>query len=345
MWWLYLGFALILGCLSLIVLGRDFRQTLSSGRPVYIVSLVLVPLVSLATYYFIGASQDVRIYERMQLLLAQNASGAEPSVEQREALMESIRRRAEQVDSVDYWFLIANQYMGEGNYDQAVESFRRASEIAPEDTTIKAELAQAMFLAAGNRLTTEVQEVITEVRALNPENVTINGLLGIAAYQVGQWQMAVNYWELALAGLPPNSREAQSIASSIETARSMLGDDEITEDESSAELQVTVALDPSVQVDPQTTVFVFARASDGPPMPLAVERLTVADLPTQVSLSDADAMMDGMALSSFASVDVVARISFGGTPTASSGDYEILAENIRPEDSPEISLTIRDQLP
>jgi len=56
-------------------------------------------------------------------------------------------------------------------------------------------------------------------------------------------------------------------------------------------------------------------------------------------------MMESVRLSSYESVDVVARISFGGTPTASSGDYEILAENIQPENNPELSLVIRDQLP
>lgn len=345
MWWLYLGFALILGCLSIIVMGRKFRQTLTSGRPAYLVALILVPIFGLGIYYYIGASQDVQIYDRMQQLVAQNASGVEPTTEQREALMESIRRRAEQIDSIDYWFLIANQNLAEGNYAQAVESFSRASAIAPEDTSIKAELAQAMFMAAGNRLTPEVQEVITEVRSLDPENVTINGLLGIAAFQVGQWQMAINYWELAMAGLPPMSADAQAISSSIAAAWSMLGEDAPAEEEITAEIQVSVSLDPSVQVDPQTTVFVFARASEGPAMPLAVKRLTVADLPTQVSLSDADAMMENMRLTSFDNVDVVARISFAGTPTAASGDYEVLAENIEPEASPELNLVIKDQLP
>lgn len=344
MWWLYLGFALIIGCLSLILMGAEMRQKLTSGRMAYLLGLVVVPLVSLTVYYLIGASQDVRIYERMQQLVAQSASGDELLVEQREALMETIRRRAEQVDSVDYWYLIANQYLAEGSYQQAADSFARAAEITPDDTTIKAELAQALFLAAGNRLTVEVQEIITEVRSLDPENVTVNGLLGIAAFQVGQLQMAINYWELALAGLPPASREAQAISTSIDAAREMLGEPEPVTD-SGTQIRVSVALDPSVEVDPQTTVFVFARAVEGPPMPLAVKRLTVGDLPADVSLSDADAMMDTMRLSSFENVDVVARISFGGTPTASSGDYEILAENIQPDSNPELSLVIRDQLP
>lgn len=350
MWWFYLlVFALVMGCLSLLVMGRELRSLLTSRRTAYLVTLVLVPCFSLAVYFYVGASQDVQIFERMQQLVAQNTNGEPPTAEQREALFESIRRRAEQKDSPDYWFLVANQYLGEGRYDAAAESFARAAEQAPEDTTIKAELAQALFLAAGNRLTPEVQEVITEVRSLDPENVTINGLLGIAAFQVGQWQYAINYWELALTGLPPNSPDAQAINSSIEVARSMLGESaEVADGDSAeavAEILVEVSLDAEIQVDPDTTVFVFASASDGPPMPVAVKRMTVADLPAQISLSDADAMMDNMRLSGFASVDVVARISFGGTPTANSGDYEARANNLQPESNPELSLVIRDQLP
>jgi len=62
-------------------------------------------------------------------------------------------------------------------------------------------------------------------------------------------------------------------------------------------------------------VFIFARASNGPPMPVAAKRVTIAQLPIDVELSDANAMMPQMKLSDFNEVQLVARVSRAGQPT------------------------------
>ena len=84
-----------------------------------------------------------------------------------------------------------------------------------------------------------------------------------------------------------------------------------------ASLTVRVELAAALKdkVKPDDTVFIFARASNGPPMPLAAKRVTVAQLPIEVQLSDADAMMPQMKLSDFAEVELVARVSRAGQPT------------------------------
>jgi cytochrome c-type biogenesis protein CcmH len=76
------------------------------------------------------------------------------------------------------------------------------------------------------------------------------------------------------------------------------------------------------QVEPENTVFVLARAVNGQPMPLAVQRLQVKDLPTQVVLSDAMAMTPEFTLSSAGQVELLARVSISGQPQAQPGDLQ-----------------------
>jgi len=96
--------------------------------------------------------------------------------------------------------------------------------------------------------------------------------------------------------------------------------------------QITV----SVDVDDLTrsrfgagdTVFIYAKAKQGPRMPLAVQRLVLSDLPATVTLDDSMAMVEGMNLSSFDPVVVSARISKAGSAIAQAGDYIGYAESV-----------------
>ena len=97
---------------------------------------------------------------------------------------------------------------------------------------------------------------------------------------------------------------------------------------------MTVRVDLSAEVKanvlPTDSVFIFARAVKGPPAPLAVKRVTVAELPITVELGDADAMMPSLKLSNFPEVQLVARISRAGIPTAGEwiGRSQPLASSI-----------------
>ena len=58
-------------------------------------------------------------------------------------------------------------------------------------------------------------------------------------------------------------------------------------------------------------------------VPLAAQKMTVADLPQVVTLSDAQAMMAGMSISNYEQLTLVARLSKSGNPIAQPGDWQI----------------------
>jgi len=74
------------------------------------------------------------------------------------------------------------------------------------------------------------------------------------------------------------------------------------------------------QVQPGDTVFIFARAAEGPRMPLAILRHQVKDLPLNFTLDDGLAMSPAMRMSMHAKIVVSARISKTGQAAPSAGD-------------------------
>ena len=96
---------------------------------------------------------------------------------------------------------------------------------------------------------------------------------------------------------------------------------------------------------PDDTVFVYAKAANGPPMPLAVARKRVADLPLRVTLDDSMAMMPQMRLSAFEQVLVGARISKSGQAMPQSGDLQSDEIETASDTKDNIQLLINQQRP
>ncbi|GAA4652303.1 c-type cytochrome biogenesis protein CcmI [Kistimonas scapharcae] len=292
-------------------------------------------VVSVMLYLRWGASDE------LSLATALNQPSPEQSIEQLTGKLERVLDR--QPDNYQGYYLLGRSYMTMGRFQDAVDAFARVVKLVGDDPEPLSQFAQALFLAQNSRVTPQVEDLVDRTLTVQPDNVTALGLKGIISFENKQYRNAIKAWESLLAVTQdPQSRAA--LTSGIAQARVMLGgapeEPARPEDQSPVSgLEVRVVLSDQLKALPPTTrVFIFARATDGPPMPLAVAPVTVGELPKTVLLNDAMAMMPELKLSGFDKVDVVARISKSGD--VRNADYEALVKGVEVSSRKTVELEI-----
>lgn len=288
--------------------GAEPARQRQLGKALPLLAAVLVPLLALGLYLHFGAADKVA--------LTQEFAQAPKSMEEMTARLERVVQA--QPDSAEAVYFLGRAYMAEQRPAEAARTFERAVAMAGRQPELLGQWAQALYFAADKRWSAQLQALTDEALKADPNEVTSLGLRGIAAFEGERYQEAIAYWKRLLAQLPQGDASRAALQGGIDRAAERLGTQTAQVPAPAAvRLKVRVELAPALRdkVKAQDTVFIFARASSGPPMPLAAKRVTVAQLPIEVELSDADAMMAQMKLSDFAEVQLVARVSKDGQPT------------------------------
>ena len=282
------------------------------GKPLPLLAAVLVPVLGLALYLHFGAADKVE--------LTREFAQAPQSMEEMTQRLE--RAVAAQPDSAEGLYFLGRTYMAQERPADAAKKFERATSLAGRQPELLGQWAQAQYFADGKKWSDKIQALTDEALKADPKEVTSLGLLGIAAFEGERYQQAIDYWNRLLAQLPPDDKSRAALQGGIERAAERLKASGGTVAEATApkaallKVSVDLASELKGKVQPGDSVFIFARATSGPPAPLAAKRLTVADLPVTVELGDADAMMPQLKLSNFPEVQLVARVSRAGQPTA-----------------------------
>lgn len=276
------------------------------GKAVPLLAAVLVPALALGLYLHYGAADKVA--------LTQEFASAPKNMQDMTARLE--RAVQAQPDSAEGVYFLGRAYMAEQRPADAAKAFERAVALAGRQPELLGQWAQAQYFAADKQWSAQLQALTDEALKADPNEVTSLGLRGIAAFEGERFDEAIGYWQRLLAQLPEGDASRAALQGGIDRAADKLkaGGGKVVV---TARLKVRVELAAELKgkVRPDDTVFIFARASNGPPMPLAAKRVTVAQLPIEVELSDADAMMPQMKLSDFSEVQLVARVSRAGQPT------------------------------
>ena len=292
----------------------DTQANTSSPMTAILVS-VLLPLFAIGMYLLIG---NWRV-----------ATGGIQAAEQNSVsqMVKQLVQRLNTTDSNDAngWMMLGQSYVVMGRYAEAVPAYAHAYALTGDSNAdLLADYAEAIIMADPSKLTTDAAPLLTKALQTAPENpkaLWYGGLLAIAEHDK---PLAVQRWQQLLAQNPPPGIR-QLVVKQIEAAGGKVASQEVAKPAGQRVISVHVSIDPQLakQVPANTTLFVFVRPagnSSGPP--LLATRVLVGKLPTDLQLTDANAMLPGTSLTDYSQVDVIARLSLKGEAEAQPGDME-----------------------
>ncbi|WP_293007245.1 c-type cytochrome biogenesis protein CcmI [Nitrosomonas sp.] len=337
---------------------------------------LMLPLGAVFLYLNIGDTRGLLPQEQLASATQMNRGGGGEDLAGHDfsaALETLIARLSNNPEDIEGWVMLGRTYTAMERYTEASNTYAKLAELVPNNPQILSDYARVLGLKNQGTLAGKPTELLYEALRIDPEFPPALALAGHAEFEQEKYNEASAHWEKLLETIPPDSPLAKSVKDSIAEAKLLssggkegTSEQSIVMNESVAQTDIqsvnntvvdtteTIALSVSGQVNikpelvtkaaPNDTLFIYARASNGPKMPLAILRLKASDLPAAFTLTDDMAMMPTMKMSSFPEIVIEARISKSGQAVPSSGDLQGFSKPIK-LGSNDVEIVIDKQIP
>jgi cytochrome c-type biogenesis protein CcmH len=280
---------------------------------------LLLPIASVCVYLALG---DPQAATSPAAVIAQHSTSPDQVQKMVAALAERLKA---QPDDADGWTMLGRSYVALGRHRDAATALQRANALSPGNASLLADLADVLAMAQGRKLAGEPARMIQRALDADAKHVKALALAGTAAFEAKDYAAARGYWQRLLAEVPAESPLARSVGNSIAEATAQEGGSVAANDAKPAAARgglggdVVISAELAARVGAGDTLFIFARAAEGPRMPLAIVKRP-AKLPAAFTLDDSMAMSPQTTLSGASAVVVGARISKSGNATPQPGD-------------------------
>jgi len=332
-----------------ITLGNDLQQETAETKPRFQLSqgktligvFVLLAALTPTLYFILGTPQALNPNQAVNMADTHQAGGVNnmPSID---AMVEKLKDKLQkEPNNPEGWMMLGRSYMVLKHYDLAVDALSKAYALKSDDPGVLLFYADALTMQNGGNINEKSFKLIKRALTKKPDDPTAMWMAAMAYETQGDYKMAVGYWQKLLPKVQGNASDYQEVQMRLAHAEARLtGKPMVIPSPMSlpaqtsansnantianASVTAVIKLDAKYkqQVKPTETVFVFARAVNGPRQPLAAKRLQVKDLPATITLDDSMAMSPMNKLSDYAQVYIGARISRSGNVMPSSGDLQ-----------------------
>jgi cytochrome c-type biogenesis protein CcmH len=164
-----------------------------------VTALVGLPAVAVALYLPLGSPQlgDFPLAQRSRTAAA---------TEQLDNLVAQVEAHLEKNPTDGRgWSVLAPVLERLGRYDDAVRAFRNSITYNGDSPERRADLGEALAMAAGGVITSEAKAEFERAVALNADDIKANYFLGVVAEQDGRSADAASIWHAMLAKAPADA--------------------------------------------------------------------------------------------------------------------------------------------
>ncbi|AUJ69532.1 MULTISPECIES: c-type cytochrome biogenesis protein CcmI [Pseudoalteromonas] len=310
------------------------EQSLTSrgdNRVLALTGIAFMVLVTGVFYYYTGSHRQIASWHEAVEKLPEYGeravmqSGEPLNANELQAFALGLRTKlATAGDDAVAWMLLGRVAMSLSDFEMAMQAFDKALVMQPNNNNVLVNYSQALLIEGSEPSMNRAARMLSKVLKNDPTNIDAISLLALIAYERQDWKESKAAFEVLLSQLTKDDPRYEMIAGRIAEIEQKLGQqtDEPVAVKAGIVATVTISAELQNKIPKDSTLFVFAKAAEGPAMPLAVAKITNFNLPMTVNLDDSMAMMPELTLSKFSQVTVTARISNDGSVMPSDGELE-----------------------
>ncbi|MGH1537934.1 MAG: tetratricopeptide repeat protein, partial [Gammaproteobacteria bacterium] len=334
-----------------------------SSKLLPIIVFLALPIIAVFSYLQLNnglVSLSPEFAEQLAAQQSGQSAGNMPAIE--DAIIKLEAKLKQKPDDLDGWKMLGRSYLVSKRFDNAVDAYAKANELSNgADPDVLISYGEAKGIAAGNNFDESTMQLFSKALKIAPNNERGLWYAGIAAYQLKNYKDSVEYLEKLLSKVPDEQVDVRNaLAKYLNDAKQKAGMEVVVDEQVSGEsaataqtenkqssITVNVSLSDSLHKSfvNSDTLFIYARAMNGPKMPLALVKMTAGDLPATVTLDDSVSMMPSMTLSSMEQVEVIARISKSGQAAMQSGDIFGSVKSVKTSQSETVDVVISELAP
>jgi len=324
----------------------EAQQIKNRNRLIPVLIILLLPVATVLIY--LGLDNGLRslspeFEKQLQAEQSQAAGQGANDVRSVEKAIETLKQKLQQdPNNLDDWLFLGKSLLVSEKFTEAVTAFAKANEVSKgANPDVLVSYGEAQGFANGQKFDQDSLNLFTKALQIDPKHERGLWYAGFASYQLEDFKNSAEYWQRLLNTVPAEQEEVKSaLLVYLNDAKQKAGIEiankggneganedadqtpEVTSENADSSIVVNASLSDELKnkVDNSDTLFIYARAINGPKMPLALVKMTAGDLPTTVTLDDSVSMIPSMTLSSMRQVEVVARISKSGQAITQPGD-------------------------